>query len=364
MFLGVTKKVKWKSKRKYNDHRDNAAVIIEFSNACPFRWKRGVFTCWCCPNTFGDFDDVRAHMTVHSDRLEGMKIARINDNIKIETTNLRCEICFATFNKLNDFIDHLVMVHEKSIILKYGLGVTPFLSANNEFICALCSERFALFSSLNSHMNQHYPNNICSHCGKTFAAQHRMKAHQLIHEARNKSYKCTKCEEVFESKSLKNYHLQNKHGSENRYRCPYCNESFKRYIDRLRHLKEIHDKTVEYPCHLCAAVFSLSDQRTKHIRNVHVKNTNYQCTFCSNKFVTAYHLKSHLVKHTGLKKFHCEVCKKSYARAKTLKEHLRIHNNDRRFVCEYCNNAFVQKCSLKSHIRTHHSNEEALERLT
>ncbi|CAH2251346.1 jg5993 [Pararge aegeria aegeria] len=355
----TVKKYVWKRRRRvYNDHRHNAAIIIEHSNVCPFRWKRGAFACSHCPRTFGHFDDVYNHTQEHPDRLDAMHYARPYDTVKVEVTDLKCAICYAKMNDLIHLKDHLLNIHQQPIAKDLDIGVTPFILRNKEMLCAHCSKRFSLFSKLNSHMNEHYPNNICFHCGKSFTAAHRLKAHQLTHESNEQAHKCTKCDEVFETRVLRNYHINTKHAPANRYRCPYCNLSFKRYSDRSRHLKEFHNQNVEYPCHLCPAVFALSDQRTKHIRNVHIKHKQFQCDCCPSKFVTAGQLKSHMIKHTDLREFQCSVCKKSYARSRTLKEHMRIHNNDRRFVCEYCNNAFIQKCSLKSHLKTHHPNAE------
>ncbi|CAH2100699.1 unnamed protein product [Euphydryas editha] len=357
---GPIKTIKWKrGRRVYNDHRDNAAVIIEFSNACPFRWKRGAFACSHCPKTFGQFQDVFNHAQEHSDRLEAMRYARPYDNMKIEISNLKCVICQESMKGIEQLKEHLLNDHQKPIQKGFGLGVTPFLLQGKEMLCTHCDERFPFFSTLNSHMNQHYPNNICFHCGKSFSAVHRLKAHQLTHETNEKEHKCSKCDEVFKTRTGRRNHINTKHAPENRYKCPYCNSSFKRYSERLKHLKEIHNQSVEYPCHLCSAIFAMSDQRTKHIKNVHIKHKQFQCDYCPSKFVTAGQLKSHLVRHTGLREYQCIICKKSYARVRTLREHMRIHNNDRRFVCEYCNNAFIQKCSLKSHMRSHHPTVES-----
>lgn len=356
MFLG-SPKLKWKPRRKYNDQRDNAAVIIECSNVCPFRWKRGTFSCSFCSHTFADFNELKQHIIEHPNRVEATRLARNFDNIKVDVTGLRCELCLESIKDLDVLKDHLISVHDKPIALEHGLGLTPFLLGSNKFLCTHCDETFELFSKLNTHINKHYPNNICFQCGKAFSAVHRLKAHLVIHEsANNEQYKCTKCDQMFATKVLRNSHIALVHGPEYRYRCPYCKDSFKRYSERVKHLKESHDKKIEYPCHLCSSVFAMCNQRTKHIQQVHVRHKQFFCKFCTYQFVTAAQLKNHLVKHIGERIYQCEVCKKSYARSKTLKEHMRIHNNDKRFVCEYCNNAYVQKCSLQSHVRTHHPN--------
>ncbi|XP_063632044.1 zinc finger protein 254-like isoform X13 [Cydia splendana] len=357
-------KLKWKPKRKYNDHRDNAAIIIECSNVCPFRWKRGTFTCAFCPMSFGDFSGIREHALEHPNRVEAMRLARPLDNVKVEITGLRCELCLLHIKDVETLKEHLLQIHDKPISINHGIGVTPFLIEGKEFVCTHCGEHFELFSKLNTHMNHHYPNNICFQCGKAFSAAHRLKAHLVIHEASNSmQYKCSKCDDVFATRALKNSHMALAHGPEYRYRCPYCNDSFLRYADRAKHLKVAHDRKVEYPCHLCTAVFSMCNQRTKHIQQVHIRHKQFFCALCPYQFVTAAQLRNHMVKHVGERKYQCQVCKKSYARTKTLKEHMRIHNNDKRFVCQFCNNAYVQKCSLQSHMRTHHPNAEPLKKL-
>ncbi|XP_047518848.1 zinc finger protein 493-like isoform X6 [Pieris napi] len=347
-------KLLWKQKRKFNDQRDNAAIILECSNACPFRWRRGCYTCAFCPKNFADFESIKEHSVEHPNKVDALKFARTFDYVKVEVTNLQCNICREAMPNLDNLKEHLVVVHEKPVIKDLDLGVTPFLLMNKELSCTHCGERYLQFTKLNTHMNQHYPNNICCHCGKAFSAAHRLKAHQVIHETDNN--KCTRCDKVFETRVQFNRHVYLTHTSEFRYRCPYCNEVFKTYSERLKHLKNSHGKKVEYPCNFCPRVFSMYNQRTRHIQQVHIKHRPFLCEQCPYKFGTAAQLRNHMVKHEGERKFQCEVCKKMYARMKTLKEHMRIHNNDKRFVCEFCNSGFVQKCSLKNHLRIHHPN--------
>ncbi|XP_022818920.1 zinc finger protein 486-like isoform X10 [Spodoptera litura] len=357
-------KVKWRPKRKYNDYRDNAAIILECSNACPFRWKRGAFTCAFCPLSFGEFSEVKTHSVEHPNKVEALRLARTFANVKAEVTNLQCELCPTRMTDLNALSEHLISVHNKPIISKHGLGVTPFYLSGKEFNCTHCDETFELFSKLNTHLNKHYPNSICFQCGKAFSSVNRLKSHLIIHDPEaTTQYKCTKCDQVFPTRVLRNSHITLTHGPENRYRCPYCKESFKSYADRGKHLKKAHDKTIEYPCNLCSSVFAMCNQRTKHIKQVHMKIKEFACDFCSYKFVTAAQLRNHMIKHVGERKYQCQVCKKAYARTKTLREHMRIHNNDKRFVCQYCSNAYVQKCSLQSHMRTHHPNAEPVKKV-
>lgn len=333
LFLGPGK---WKAKRKYQDARANAALILEHSNVCPFRWARGMFKCAFCPLTFPEFKDLKNHRRTHESNIHAMQKQRL-DNIKIEISNLNCTICNINIKDLDNLVDHLVNTHEIQFKSK-DLGVISYILNSDEYNCTHCDAKYESFNKLNTHMNEHYPNNICFHCGKAFSAITRLKAHLSIHEG----HKATRTKETPQSTA--------KH----RYRCPICKETFVRYSERSKHLRQMHDKTIEYPCHLCKSVFNGYNLRTKHIRQVHMKITSFFCDTCCYKSVTAVQLKRHKIKHDpNCVKYECHFCKKSFSRPASLKEHIRIHNNDKKFKCEHCNYCSVQKCSLNSHIKTH-----------
>ncbi|XP_049883255.1 zinc finger protein weckle-like isoform X13 [Pectinophora gossypiella] len=357
----VDLKLKWKPRVKYNDHRDNAAIIIECSNVCPFRWKRGNFVCGYCPQTFSEFTDLRKHISEHPNRIEAMRYACGNNaaHMKIEVSGLKCVICQEAVKDIESLRDHLITSHDKSLSPEHGLGLMPFIIHSEEFCCALCDQRFEIFSKLNSHMNGHFPNHICCHCGKAFSARPRLKSHLQTHKTQEDQFKCPKCPKMFATMTRRQNHVARFHGQKNRYRCPICEETLKSFLDRSKHLKEKHGRKVEYACHLCPAVFVMYNLRTKHIEQVHLKVKKFSCDQCEYSAVSYHHLQRHRFVHYGnpdARKFECTVCKKAFGRAFTLKEHLRIHNNDKRFSCEYCSYACIQKCSLKSHLKTHHSN--------
>ncbi|XP_037875559.1 PR domain zinc finger protein 5-like isoform X7 [Bombyx mori] len=372
---GPTIKIKWKKKQgsnetkvwvpksKYHDHRDNACIIIECSNVVPFRWKRGLFHCGYCELNFGDIQSIKIHSVVHPNRIEAVRHARTYSNVKIEISDLRCELCLQSMDSVEEFAEHLIDSHGKPIRKEKGLGVTPYIMRDGEFICGFCKTSFSLFTNVNTHINTHSPGCICAKCGKAFLTKFRLSAHLLTHEDESGAkFNCTKCDKTFLTKNLRYVHMSTAHGAEKRYRCPHCREMFKTYDQRRRHLSEVHGQKLDYPCPHCPAVFRIFNQRTKHIRDVHIQDKRFACTYCPDRFVTGARLRLHLVKHIGERKYQCQVCNKAYARPRTLKEHMRIHNNDRRFVCPYCSSAFVQNCSLKGHMRTHHPDAELLKK--
>lgn len=355
LFLGAKdSNVKLKTGRKLNDVRDNAAIIIECSNVCPFRWRWGQFICAYCPTSFGDFKGFREHVAKHSKKEEAVILSRPVNSTKAEVTDLQCELCSEKSEDLEQLVEHLIDVHKKPIVKEYGVGITPFYLNGDEYICTKCGEQFVLFTKLNSHMNSHSTDHICYKCGKTFSGAIRLKSHLVTHELIGEGCKCTKCGETFENLRLRANHMSTVHKPKLRYRCIYCKEKFKEYNERQKHLLKFHNKKREHACHLCPSVFNSFNQRTRHIQYVHLKVKPFQCPVCPYRSSTAALMRNHAVKHDGTRKFQCDVCSRSYARIKTLREHMRIHINDRRFSCEFCTSTFVQKCTMKSHIRTHH----------
>lgn len=356
LFLGHSNlDLKWRSVRKRYDHRDNAAIIVECSNVTPFKWKSGCFICAVCSLSSADFDVIKGHMLTKPHKAGSVTNSRNKIFLKVEVTDLKCELCSKEMPDVEELFEHLIEKHDRPLIREYGIGVMPFLLTGPEYSCIKCDETFKHFTNLNRHVNIHYPNTICPLCGKPFADSNRMDAHMKIHETdANELFKCPRCDEKFPTRYEKNKHVA-KHNTL-KHRCPYCSEAFKSYSSKLNHLKDFHDKKIKYPCNFCSAVFGMCNQRTKHIRQVHIKEKTFACELCPYAFVTHSQLRAHMVRHGGERKYQCQICKKAYARRYTLREHMRIHENDKRFTCLYCNNAFVQKCSLKSHLKTHHPN--------
>ena len=83
----------------------------------------------------------------------------------------------------------------------------------------------------------------------------------------------------------------------------------------------------------------------------------YGCPFCSKIMPFPYHMKRHILTHTGEKPFICNVCGKAFNQKVTLKTHSLIHTGEKPFSCSKCGEGFTQKTHLQLHLKNYHSKE-------
>ncbi|XP_059056426.1 zinc finger protein 431-like [Achroia grisella] len=339
-------------------HKENLQTILKFSNATPFKNKSLLgFICGYCDATYPDPMDLRTHTEVDH-KIERLQFKSNFDmteyNVKLDITDLACNLCDEQMCNLTSLKDHLVKSHDKIIYNDIKDHILQFkLKKGDVYDCAMCSSTYETFKMLKQHMNKHYCNYTCPKCDSSFATKRSLNAHRTTHQ--EGSFKCDHCEKVFSSRSKKHYHEKTKHmGARNISNCPYCNEPFRSYYQRNQHLVKVHNNEAQYKCNVCNKSYILKSLLMYHIKKNHLMERNCQCTECGFRFFSKKALKAHMIKHTGERIYACEVCHKSYARKYTLREHMRIHNNDRRFKCDVCAMAFVQKCSLKSHLLSNH----------
>ncbi|KAF9812370.1 hypothetical protein SFRURICE_005481 [Spodoptera frugiperda] len=334
----VKKTPKQRIKRLLQKYLDNLKIILECSNATMIlrHGDKGYFCCYC-PETFEKPSVLKEH-TLTQHRNAEIFYGNITANgpsrflVKLDITDLKCLLCHASIDSLENLFSHLKDTHQKIFHTDIKDQIFPFKFNSDQLTCCMCTNNvvFVTFRALHEHMHKHYRNFICQVCDAGFINNITLSRHSVTHT--KGSYKCRHCDSVFNNVFKRRNHEMRTHTNSGNV-CHFCNQSFKEYIAKEMHLSKVHNVTRKYNCTACDRSFVTHSLLKVHVRRFHLMEKSCKCTQCDLAFFREGDLKNHMLTHTGVKEFKCEVCFKFYAKRSTLNEHMRIHNNDRRFKC-------------------------------
>lgn len=346
------------NRQEITKHRTNITNILLSSNATPIRRYEDMgYMCCYCNNQYRDPADLKKHtLESHSNVQKANFMKQTMDSfvVRLDITSLRCTVCDASIETVEELIKHLNTEHKIKMFTDIKNHITPFKFITETLQCCLCTNTFSKFKSLLEHMNFHNRNYICKLCEAGFTTISSLRNHMHVHE--NGNFKCDYCSSVFETLPKKKAHERSKHVPKlDIYKCGYCNETFNGYRPKEEHLMSIHGlKLPDHKCLACNKVFKYRQDLRVHVRRDHLLERRHKCPECDMSFFSAKVLQMHMVKHSKLRAHKCTVCTKAFSRKYTLREHLKIHYNIRRFKCEHCDQAFVQKCSWRGHMKSKH----------
>ncbi|XP_072901736.1 zinc finger protein 521 isoform X2 [Hemitrygon akajei] len=194
-----------------------------------------------------------------------------------------CSQCGAKFTSPDGFQAHL----------KTHLG-----AVQRKLACPQCSKELPNHEALLKHVTVHFTVTstyyICESCDKQFTSvddlqKHLLDMHTFIF------FRCTLCQEIFDSKVSVQLHLAVKHSNEKKvYRCTSCNWDFAGEAELQLHVKLNH---------------------LEHRGKAH------RCIFCGELFGTEVELQCHVTSHS--KKYNCKFCSKAFHAIILLEKHLR-----------------------------------------
>lgn len=342
--------------------------------------------CFYCGHHFEKYIDLKSHTIDHGPALDTDRAIRHVKSayceVKIDISNITCNLCKETFSSDAQIIAHLIQKHK----LHYNEDVDLCLSVFSlaDLKCLDCNTSFKMYKHLVEHMNRSHPIScfICNECGQKFSKKIYLSTHLRIHH--KKSYTCSKCSDIFLSNSELQRHRKNAHVST----CIICLKAFSCDARRLKHMKFEH-KIEGAECGFChrvmrtkqgflrhaaqckeAAVKSNSvivDDEGKKESIVDIRNgiasvfnmttalpfkyfmNRFRCFYCSKDFQDCEDLKQHTIGNHPV----CDIKAKSL-KLRNRKEGVLIKIDTTSLACKVCFEKFVDFDTLLDHLTTEH----------
>jgi KRAB domain-containing zinc finger protein len=249
--------------------RKNLKVLFNNTTVLPFKW-RGRYLCFYCPKSCTEYAELKKHTASHgscSTKDYSLKVIKGNHvEIKVDVSDISCELCNEPFGCLTEIIDHLVGKHN----LEYDKSIdVPFQTYRLvDLSCLFCEEKFAYFGYLISHVNVSHPQNcfICDDCGVTFNKKRDLAVHFRCHH-KHGGYPCDQC-----SKNFENFYLLRTHQNSVHFRkCKNCNLRFVSLGLLQKHISIEHPEDGSLKCEYCAKQCHSSQGLKQHTSKCRVK---------------------------------------------------------------------------------------------
>lgn len=233
----------------------------------------------------------------------------------------------------------------------------------DQLTCPVCCKSFADEHCLANHVIVHkdfaFP---CKFCPRQFKRISNFKKHILYeHSEANEQKKiyyarCDDCGKSFQKRAFYEAH-RNMHAGL-RFKCSVCQKTFSTKYYLAAH-KRTHDPDFvkqTYDCDQCEKKFTHPDTLRQHVEVKHLHQLHV-CEVCGKRVTTEKSLKDHMLIHTGEKPFACGDCGKAFNTKKLLVAHSSVHTKEKRFGCKICEKRYAQRCSLSVHMKLAHNDE-------
>ncbi|KAI8427094.1 hypothetical protein MSG28_014728, partial [Choristoneura fumiferana] len=160
--------------------RKNLQTLFRNSRVIPFQW-RGHYACIYCSTSCLTYDDLVKHINSHDKSLIEKYLAerRLKTTLKLDVSDMSCQLCDDRFKTLDALIDHLVTKHD----LKYDRQVQMLIEQYKllDLSCPLCEENFSEMAFLNFHVNSRHADNFqCEYCSEMFQKKKDLKLHNKL----------------------------------------------------------------------------------------------------------------------------------------------------------------------------------------
>ncbi|VVD04901.1 unnamed protein product [Leptidea sinapis] len=320
--------------------RRNLETLLNNTTIIPFKF-RGKYLCFFCSKYVEDYVELRKHTKEHgicSTATHALRAIRgiSNVEIKIDVSEVACEICKINLPNIDSAVDHLTAEHDIDYFRDIDMPIEEYKL--RDLNCSSCDAKFTFFGYLVSHVNSSHPKNSfsCDKCEQKFNKKRDLFSHTKNHH-RDGGFVCETCSQTFASLNILNKHKSNWHLS----RCNICLLKLPSAALKRKHMKTEHPDDGSLKCKLCTKQFHTELGLKMHLRickRVDVKfedndkdimdsDVNYQVPKRNNVKQVRENIAIVISMSTALpfnffqNKFNCFFCSKDFQDPDGLREH-------------------------------------------
>uniref|UniRef100_A0A2H1W352 SFRICE_017333 n=1 Tax=Spodoptera frugiperda TaxID=7108 RepID=A0A2H1W352_SPOFR len=267
-----------KRKKEVDKHKHNIRTILCNTNATPIGKYAGIgYVCSFCTQEYETPAELKTHTTSsHKEASSTFMENKLlyNYMVKLDITNLKCDICQTDIDSLEQIMYHLQTAHDKFFHLGLKSYVLPFRFDNDTteslLSCVICNNSYNNFKVLLEHMNCHFRNYICEVCDNGFVNRKTLVCHSYRHKTG--VFTCSFCQKVFNTSVKLKQHEKAVHVYMNkRNKCGYCGEKFTDYVKKNLHEVQMHGaKPLVLKCQACDKTFDNQRALTFHTKTYHL----------------------------------------------------------------------------------------------
>nr|XP_049704099.1 zinc finger protein weckle isoform X9 [Helicoverpa armigera] len=268
------RQIKLKKRTECVKHKENIRTILYHTNATPIGKYGGIgFGCGFCHQECVTPAELKLHtISQHAEHKSTFMEDKSMHNyiVKLDITDLKCDICQKSIDSLDDVIEHLKTEHDKPFH-KGKSYILPFKFTDNDMPkCLFCGNSYGNFKVLLEHMNSHYRNHVCSICDSGFVNKKILQNHEYRHKTG--VFNCSFCFKEFDNHVKKRDHEKAVHiKMQKRNKCAYCGEKFADYTKKLSHETSVHGaKPRILKCQACDKTFDNQRSLTAHTKAFHL----------------------------------------------------------------------------------------------
>ncbi|XP_055302447.1 zinc finger protein 260-like [Sitodiplosis mosellana] len=249
------------------------------------------FQCSVCLKFYNNHTSFTLHQRIHTGE-KPHKCSQSNCEMKFRLKpqldrHLKAHVNGSVIKKPKDrrvTIVENIAQEEVSSFQLYECYLCPFEGPKNQvrihikeehvgetlYKCDICSKRFLLERSVESHMMIHNKTNRfeCHICGKILARKDALNIHIQYHTG-DFPYECKYCPKRFSKVYTLKTHVRT-HAAFKPFECdqPTCKKAFVKRSDLVRHSR-IHTGERPYKCEICHQTFTRNHLLTDHKQNMH-----------------------------------------------------------------------------------------------